>query len=108
MHPDIDRMRSAIKNCDFATVTKSLGNMLETVTLPAHPQIAAIKNAFYQAGAKGVLMSGSGPTVFALTPDKESAVQLAAKISLDEGVAVLVTETVAREEQINVPSIITG
>ena len=107
-HPDIDRMRNAIENGDFAAVTKNLGNMLETVTVSAHPQIDAIKNAFFQSGAKGVLMSGSGPTVFALTPDRESAAQLAARVSLAAGVVVLVTETVAREEQFNVPSIITG
>ena len=53
-------------------------------------------------------MSGSGPTVFALTPDRPSAAALAARISLAAGTAVFVTETVAREEQINVSSIITG
>ena len=107
-HPDINRMRDSIQRGDFAAVADGLGNMLETVTVPEHPQIAEIKAAFTHAGASAVLMSGSGPTVFALTPDRASAVQLASRVSLAAGVAVFVTETVAREDQIHVPSIVTG
>ena len=45
-HPDIVHMRDVIIQGDFAAVAKSLGNLLETVTVPAHPQIAAIKMHF--------------------------------------------------------------
>ena len=50
-----------------------MGNVLETVTIPAHPVIASIKAAMLGAGAYYSLMSGSGPTVFGLTADKETA-----------------------------------
>ena len=107
-HPDIRPMLDAIERNDFDSVAGSLENMLETVTIPAHPRIAEIKKTFSDAGASGVLMSGSGPTVFALMPDRESAGQLAGRMSLAADVSIIVTETVAREEQINVPSIVAG
>ena len=47
-------------------VVASLQNDLERVTIPAHPEIAAIKDALMEAGASGSLMSGSGPTVFGI------------------------------------------
>ena len=108
IHPEIELMQDAVGRGDFSSVAGKLCNMLETVTLPAHPQIAEIKNALFHAGAQGVLMSGSGPTVFALTPDRESAGQLVSRLSLSAGTVVFLTETVAREDQINVSSIVTG
>jgi len=46
---------------------------LESVTIPAYPQIAAIKECMLQNGALGSLMSGSGPTVFGIFDDKDKA-----------------------------------
>ncbi|MCD7975498.1 MAG: 4-(cytidine 5'-diphospho)-2-C-methyl-D-erythritol kinase [Phascolarctobacterium sp.] len=54
-------------------ITPFMGNVLETVTIPAHPEIASIKAAMLGAGAYYAMMSGSGPTVFALAHDKETA-----------------------------------
>jgi 4-diphosphocytidyl-2-C-methyl-D-erythritol kinase len=53
-------------------VVASLHNDLERVTIPAHPEIAAIKDALCDAGAEGALMSGSGPTVFGIFSDAVS------------------------------------
>jgi len=50
-------------------------NDLEAVTIPAFPVIAGIKNSMLQHGALGAMMSGSGPTVFGLYPDRETAEQ---------------------------------
>ena len=47
-----------------------MGNVLETVTIPAHPIIASIKATMLSAGAYYALMSGSGPTVFALAKNE--------------------------------------
>lgn len=44
----------------------ALFNDLERVTMGQFPFIGRIKEEFSQAGADGVLMSGSGPTVFGL------------------------------------------
>ena len=51
----------------------NFGNVLETVTIPDHPEIAAIKKIMMENGADGALMSGSGPTVFGIYKDKEAA-----------------------------------
>ena len=95
---DIASLRHSIKQQDFSAVAGAVFNDLETVTIPAYPQVAAIKEQLLQAGAAGVLMSGSGPTVFALTPDLASAGELAGRAALGADVAVFIAETVAREE----------
>ncbi len=54
-----------------------LENDLETVTVAAYPEIADIKASLEQLGAEGVLMSGSGPSVFALFKGREQALEAA-------------------------------
>lgn len=56
----------------FSEVIASLHNDLERVTIPEHPEIGMIKDALKEAGASGVLMSGSGPTVFGMFEDGAS------------------------------------
>jgi 4-diphosphocytidyl-2-C-methyl-D-erythritol kinase len=56
-------------------VCSIFANDLESVTIPAFPVIAGIKNAMLQHGALGAMMSGSGPTVFGLYRDKDTAEQ---------------------------------
>ena len=47
--------------------------MLETVTIPEHPEIEKIKNIMKDRGALNSIMSGSGPTVFGVFEDKDMA-----------------------------------
>lgn len=72
-HPDIDRMIGAMKRQDLKELCLHLGNILETVTIPAHPEIASIKKCMMENGALGSLMSGSGPTVFGIYDDLDKA-----------------------------------
>lgn len=65
-HPDIDCLMRAIENRDLRTLAENMGNILETVTIPAHPVIQDIKDKMMSMGAVGAMMSGSGPTVFGL------------------------------------------
>jgi len=48
-------------------------NDLEDVTIGRHPEVAVLKRKLLDNGATGALMSGSGPTVFGLFPDGETA-----------------------------------
>ena len=73
VHPDIDQMIRAMKARDLQTLCALMGNVLETVTIPAHPEIASIKQCMMENGAIGSLMSGSGPTVFGIFDDLEQA-----------------------------------
>ncbi|MGM9568467.1 MAG: 4-(cytidine 5'-diphospho)-2-C-methyl-D-erythritol kinase [Phascolarctobacterium sp.] len=72
-----------------------MGNVLETVTIPAHPIIASIKAAMLSAGAYYALMSGSGPTVFALAKNQETAASIIAALA-DFDVETAITTTVGR------------
>ncbi len=65
-HPDIDCLMRAIENRDLRALAENMGNILETVTIPAHPVIQDIKDKMMDMGAVGAMMSGSGPTVFGL------------------------------------------
>jgi 4-diphosphocytidyl-2-C-methyl-D-erythritol kinase len=46
---------------------------METVTQGECPEIFEIKEKMLDFGAIGAVMSGSGPTVFGLFPDNQSA-----------------------------------
>ncbi len=48
-------------------------NDLESVTIPEFPVIAEIKEAMLRHGALASMMSGSGPTVFGIYRDQETA-----------------------------------
>lgn len=78
-------------------ITPYMGNVLETVTIPAHPVIASIKAAMLGAGAYYAMMSGSGPTVFALAEDKETAKKITAAMKQFD-VETAITTTVERKK----------
>ena len=58
---------------DLEAVCKKMGNVLETVTIPAYPIIQTIKDKMMQCGAVNAMMSGSGPTVFGIFKEREQA-----------------------------------
>lgn len=80
IHPDINAQLAAIRRQDLAAVAANMGNILETVTIPAYPVIADIRDCMLKEGAINAMMSGSGPTVFGLFPDEETAKQAYAKV----------------------------
>ena len=65
---------------DVKKVAERMGNVLEDVTIPMYPVIAKIKNDMLANGAYNAMMSGSGPTVFGLFEDRQSARRAAQKI----------------------------
>ncbi|MBQ7318237.1 MAG: 4-(cytidine 5'-diphospho)-2-C-methyl-D-erythritol kinase [Phascolarctobacterium sp.] len=74
-----------------------MGNALETVTIPAHPQIALLKMAMLKAGAYFAMMSGSGPTVFAFADNREIAEAVVEAVQ-DFNVETAITTTVRRKD----------
>lgn len=64
-HPDIDGLLDAVRREAYTDICRLLGNILEDVTIPLHPEIRQLKNALRDHGADAAMMSGSGPTVFA-------------------------------------------
>lgn len=72
-HPDIDGMVTALKAGDLAGITDRMSNVLETVTVKEYPVINRIKEEMKKKGARNALMSGSGPTVFGIYENRETA-----------------------------------
>ena len=73
IHPDIDRLIDDIKAKNLYDIAAHMGNVLETVTIPNYPVIDEIKKHMLSNGAVGAMMSGSGPTVFGLFDDEDTA-----------------------------------
>jgi 4-diphosphocytidyl-2-C-methyl-D-erythritol kinase len=69
-------MIQAIAHQNIAEVAQQLHNDLEKIVLPAHPQVQALRDTFAKLGAIGTMMSGSGPTVFALAESADHAEHL--------------------------------
>lgn len=66
----------AIYNKDGSQIGQLLHNDLEKVVLPTTPQVAQLREAFHSSGALGTMMSGSGPTVFALCQSQAQAQEI--------------------------------
>lgn len=76
---------AAINHRDLTEIPRHLHNDLERVVFPEHPQVLALRNRFQTLGCLGTMMSGSGPTVFALTESLEAAEEL--KTQIKEAIA---------------------
>ncbi len=91
----INMMRRAIEMKNAVKISGFLFNDLESVTQILFPAILRIKQELLQCGAQGVLMSGSGPTVFGLLPSQQVAKQIKSKLGLRYQ-SVIITRTCGR------------
>jgi len=94
----------AILNQDTREIAQKLHNDLERVVLPAYPQVLQLRELFAtQPGVLGTMMSGSGPTVFALVESEEQAqavkLQMRAAIP-DQDLELFVTRTITEGIQV--------
>ncbi|MDB9538453.1 4-(cytidine 5'-diphospho)-2-C-methyl-D-erythritol kinase [Anabaenopsis tanganyikae CS-531] len=93
-----------ILNKDIGEIAQKLHNDLERVVLPAYPQVSQLRELFSaQQGVLATMMSGSGPTVFALVESEEQAqavkLQIRAAVP-DEDLELFVTQTVIHGIQV--------
>jgi 4-diphosphocytidyl-2-C-methyl-D-erythritol kinase len=72
-HPDTKAMLVALSEGHVDKVASCLANVLEEVTQKKYSIIDAYKRVLMKNGAMASLMSGSGPTVFALVKTKADA-----------------------------------
>ena len=79
-HPKIDEIVAGLEEGSLKKVTNAMGNVLELVTIPLHPEIGQLKEVMMDAGALGALMSGSGATVFGCFETKDKAEMAKEKI----------------------------
>lgn len=66
-HPDCMKLMNALIMNDYEGVVSSLGNSLEPAAIQLVRDIRTVKNRLNEMGFDGVLMSGSGSTVFGIT-----------------------------------------
>lgn len=92
-HPDIGGITASLSRGDLPGLATRLANVLETVTVAAHPEIATLKAAMLEHGAMASLMSGSGPTVFGLTESRQQAQEIAQALERATTAWVAVTQT---------------
>lgn len=73
---EIDKLVEALQNDNMQAAIPYMGNELESVTIGMYPLIAEIKARMLELGATYALMSGSGPSVFAIVADKQTGEQI--------------------------------
>jgi 4-diphosphocytidyl-2-C-methyl-D-erythritol kinase len=88
----LDKLPELYRNVE--DICSIFSNDLEAVTIPAFPVIAEIKGIMLREGAAGAMMSGSGPTVFGLFRDRESAERACNVLTNDIGWFTAVVETI--------------
>ena len=71
IHPDCKAMQEALEYNDYDGIIRSLGNSMENAAMTLVPEIRKAKQDLLDLGFDGVLMSGSGSTVFGITKDVE-------------------------------------
>ena len=80
-----DAVLGALRDGPAAALGAALSNDLQAPAFSLRPELRRALRAATDAGAVAALVSGSGPTVAALTDDEDAAVRLAAGLS-GEGV----------------------
>ena len=77
---DIEKVKSAIEEGSADALASCLYNALALVTEPLHPEIVQLREEILKEGAEGALMSGSGPSVFGLYDDLQTAKKAADRL----------------------------
>ncbi|MDJ0738063.1 MAG: 4-(cytidine 5'-diphospho)-2-C-methyl-D-erythritol kinase [Nostocaceae cyanobacterium] len=88
-------MVKAISHKDVKEIAQKLHNDLEKVVLPAYPKVLELREIFANAGVLGTMMSGSGPSVFAICDSKVQAEQVQSQVReiiADEDLELFVTQ----------------
>ena len=76
----LKNMISAVAEGDLTLAARSLFNSLEQVAFGKYPLLAMIAEALARADALGVLLSGSGSSMFALARDEAHARHIEARV----------------------------
>ena len=77
----IDPLRAALSAGDVKKMSRCIYNVFEGAIEPHRAQVTEIKRVMSESGALGVMMSGSGPSVFGIFGDKSSAEEAVDKLS---------------------------
>ena len=85
-----------VERPSIGEVFRHPSNDLEEVTLSDFPHLEEVKRSLIKGGGEGVLMSGSGPTLFALFKSRQNAKATAKRVTQHYGFSVTVAEVLQR------------
>lgn len=94
---------AAINHREGAQIGQLLQNDLEKVVLPAYPQVEWLRQTLGEMETLGVMMSGSGSTVFALVESKAQAEQVRQQLKIklpDPDLGIWTTRLIANGIQL--------
>jgi len=72
-----------LKDRDISQVINNLYNFMESTTFILEPKVKELKDEIQELGVKGVLMSGSGSTIFVVCSNKKGVKDIATQINRD-------------------------
>ena len=111
-HPDTAGLLSALERGDLEAAAHRLYNVFEDVLPARYSQVFELKGALLERGAMAASMTGSGPSVFGLFRDEESAerrslflnfikntVQTGMSVSSMDGVLAFYTNFLKKDEK---------
>lgn len=84
IHPDIDAQVQAIRDNNGEAMAAACRNVLEQETGARYPVIGELEDYLLSRGAVQAVMTGSGPTVFALFDSQEKAAAAFAQLQQEE------------------------
>ncbi len=93
------KLKPLLQTRDPRAVAQGLFNGLEPAAFSLLPLVESLKNSLLNGGALGALVSGSGPTVFALMENGEAAQALARKMK-SQAAHVFAVQTVSEGPRI--------
>ncbi|MBI2883660.1 MAG: 4-(cytidine 5'-diphospho)-2-C-methyl-D-erythritol kinase [Candidatus Methylomirabilis oxyfera] len=88
-------MRGLVESGQEEAALSHCFNRLEDVVLEAYPSVANLKQRLLLLGASPVLVSGSGPTVFGIMREAETAKRVALSL-VENGIAAVACRTLER------------
>ncbi|AFY60502.1 4-(cytidine 5'-diphospho)-2-C-methyl-D-erythritol kinase [Synechococcus sp. PCC 6312] len=86
----------ALSQKNIPTLAQALHNDFEAIVLPEYPLVAQLRQAFIDAGAMAAMMSGSGPTVFAIAESQVQAEMIKTQVQgqfADQGLDIWLAQT---------------
>ena len=98
-HPNNAAFLDALARGDRTRCAGLICNVLEPVTEAEHPVIGDYRARMHAHGALCAMMSGSGPTVFGLFAEEQTAAAAAAAFRQETDAAVHLTRTAGRYEE---------
>ena len=90
-HPPTQEIIKLLNLGEYEKTFAKLQNVLEAVALKKFPAIDRYKEKMLEAGAKFAMMSGSGPTLFALAEDEVTAKKIATNVE-GQGAQIFITK----------------